>query len=582
MSQFRRHFATTMLLCFVGLSFNGGSLRAENPEEANTIGRKLGEITQASTFLELLKNTDKTKQRLFDIEATTTVFVPTNAAFEALDPARRAALTDPSNKHYLERVLSYHATHDERIDRYILTRVGLIPNGVGQFLTIDQSSDGTTTVQGAQILEGDLACSNGVVHFIDTVLDPVELDLFETLEQDGRFTILTRLIKRSGLTKLFQNRHTNYTIFAPTDSAFASLPAGTVESLLTPAKLDLLSDVIRTHITDNVFTISKIPGLRPLGTPGLNITNEYEQTLIYRLDGSQPTIDGRTILEADRVARNGILHVIDRPLMPKRDSILTVLEERGGFEIFLSLLSEAGVRDLLGQFNQKVTVFAPTDEALGAPEIQSLLAEIRRPANRERLRGLLLRHITKGQFFLTNAIAYRRFTSDLGGRIDFVRDGDRREAQGVAIVETDILARNGVVHGVDGFFPEQLDLPDQDQTWSVYRRFVFDTLIEGSRLYESQRFFEATEYFARRGYEFKVRYNTNLYRIYSVNANSFLNEDRMRNRSYDFATTAWTQRNGFVGLLRELEEVAPRIIDEIELDRGRMTETITALGSEDE
>jgi uncharacterized surface protein with fasciclin (FAS1) repeats len=246
-------------------------------------------------------------------------------------------------------------------------------------------------VDGATIEEYDLACSNGVVHFIDTVLDPIELDLFEYLEKDGRFAILTKLIKRSGQTKLFQNRHDVYTVFAPTDEAFASLPKGTVDALLLPEKLDLLSDVIKTHIALGTWTVAKIPDVPPLGTPGIDVANQYGQELVYRTANGRGTIDNIAISTADLVTRNGFVHVIDRPLLPKRDSIITALERNGGFGEFLNLARDAGIYDVLGQFQLQVTVFAPTDEAfakLPPGTVETLL----KPENKAKLKEILLLH----------------------------------------------------------------------------------------------------------------------------------------------------------------------------------------------
>ena len=75
-----------LLLTVVSLLVLGGeqACRAETPEEAATIGRKLGGIEKASTFVKLLKDTDAAKNLLFSSNGTTTVFVPTNKAFEKL------------------------------------------------------------------------------------------------------------------------------------------------------------------------------------------------------------------------------------------------------------------------------------------------------------------------------------------------------------------------------------------------------------------------------------------------------------------------------------------------------------------
>lgn len=554
----------TLSLCLLALL--PSIIFAESPEEEATIGRQLEGIEKASTFIQLLKNTDKAEALLFAASGETTVFVPTNAAFEKMDAEAREKLFDPSNKHWLERVLTYHALHSRRVDGYIIGRVDFLRNGLGQYLTVTRDADGKPTVDGATISEQDLVCSNGIVHFIDDVLEPVELDLFETLENDGRFTILTKLITRSGLSKLFQNRHSVYTVFAPTDEAFATLPEGTVEALMSPEKLDLLSDVIRSHIVQGTQTVGKIENVQPLGTPGRDPVNEYGQFLIYRSGESGPTIDDRSIIEEDLVARNGFLHVIDRPLLPKRESLIDRMEATGQFNTFLSLCKIGGIYDLLGQFNEQITVFAPTDSVFEQKALQPLVAELQKPENSDRLRGILQRHFIRGQQILaTNSIAYRRFQSTLGARIELVREGEKRSIQGVEITTEDLLARNGVAHAIDGIIDGSMETVDQDQNWTTYRQFVTESLNKGSQLYTDGKLKEATDYYARRSYEFQARYGSELVQLYGINSSSLLNKDLSRNFRYDFTLTAWKQREGFRKLLRALESKRPLLIDEIGL-----------------
>ena len=556
---------TILLLLFLATP---SLLVAENPEEEATIGRKLEGIEKASTFIQLLKNTDKAEALLFSPSGETTVFVPTNAAFEQMSEASRAKLFDPSNKHWLERVLTYHALHNRRVDGYIVGRVEFLQNGLGQYLTVTRTDNGETRIDGAKISDADLVCSNGIVHFIDRVLEPVELDLYEQLESDGRFSILTKLITRSGLSKLFQNRHQVYTVFAPTDEAFQTLPEGTVDALMSPEKLDLLSDVIRSHIVEGVKTVGKVEGVQPLGTPGTSVQNEYDQFLIFRDLDARVTIDDRTIIEQDRVTRNGFLHVIDQPLLPKRESLVDRMRNTGEFDVFLELCQKAGLYDLLGQFNEKITVFAPVDKTFETPEAKRLLEELSKPESVERLRGILQRHFIQGSTQLTtNSIAFRRFTSALRARLDFERDGDQRTIQGVELVLTDLLARNGVAHGIAGIIPGEMEPVDQDQIWNNYRTFVTETLTQGSQYYSNGDLRKATDYYARRNYEFKSRYGGELKRLYGIDANRLLTNDVRRNFRYDFAETAWSQREGFRQLLRNIEQKQPLLIDEIELRR---------------
>ena len=352
---------------------------------------------------------------------------------------------------------------------------------------------------------------------------------------------------------------------APTDEAFARLPNGTVDALLQPEKLDLLSDVIKTHISAGTKTVRKIPDVQPLGTPGFDVVNQYGQELIYRSVGGRRTIDNVNIITADLVTRNGFVHVLDRPLTPKRDSIITALERNGGFSEFLALARDAGVYDVLGQFQKQVTVFVPTDEVLKSDSLKERIKTLRSPANRERLRTVLLRHVISGRILTTNSIDYQRFTSEIAARVDLVREGAKRTIQGVQIVETDILARNGVAHGIAGFISEDMEAPDADQTWQNFVGYIKETIRVGSELYTAGKYQEAPDYYARRGYELKARFAGNFMRFYGIDAGGILNNDAQRNRDYDFAATAWSQRNKFLELQRRLETKIPLQIDEIEL-----------------
>jgi len=84
-------------------------------------------------------------------------------------------------------------------------------------------------------------------------------------------------------------------------------------------------------------------------------------------------------------------------------------------------------------------------------------------------------------------------------------------------------------------------------------------------LYTTGRYQQATEYYARRNYQLKGRYSENILRFYQINPLGILNNDILRNQDYDFASTAWVQRNKFLELLRQLETKQPLLIDELEL-----------------
>ena len=149
------------------------------------------------------------------------------------------------------------------------------------------------------------------------VLTPTTDDLFQCLQKDGRFTIFTKAITASRQGKLFQNMHSLYTTFAPTDDAFKKLPAKTVESLFLPENDERLEDIIKHHITEQVFAYGKSSGnRRSLGVSDVTPFSAFGQQLNYKFHGKHATIDGAKIIETDIPCANGIIHVIDDVILP--------------------------------------------------------------------------------------------------------------------------------------------------------------------------------------------------------------------------------------------------------------------------
>jgi uncharacterized surface protein with fasciclin (FAS1) repeats len=101
-----------------------------------------------------------------------------------------------------------------------------------------------------------------------------------------------------------------FTVFAPTNAAFEKLPAGTVESLLTPEKKDALTDILQYHVTVGVYRADQLTDGQTLGQVNggnLKISNT----------GGKIMINGNATIVQSIQASNGIIHVIDQVLLPK-------------------------------------------------------------------------------------------------------------------------------------------------------------------------------------------------------------------------------------------------------------------------
>lgn len=139
--------------------------------------------------------------------------------------------------------------------------------------------------------------------------------IVEIASGDERFTTLVAAVSAAGLVETLSGPGP-FTVFAPTNDAFAALPAGTVESLLKPENLQQLTDVLLYHVDDRKLMASGIPSgsnyFKPvLTSQRLCITNSG--TAVTIADG---TGEVATVVIADIVADNGVIHVIDKVLLP--------------------------------------------------------------------------------------------------------------------------------------------------------------------------------------------------------------------------------------------------------------------------
>jgi uncharacterized surface protein with fasciclin (FAS1) repeats len=134
-------------------------------------------------------------------------------------------------------------------------------------------------------------------------------DIVETAAAAGQFRTLLAAAEAAGLVATLKSEGP-FTIFAPTDAAFAGLPRGTVENLLKPENKAQLVKVLTYHVVPGRILAADLAGktAHPKTVQG--------QTL--RVDGRQGvTIDNAEVVEADIRADNGVIHVIDKVLLPK-------------------------------------------------------------------------------------------------------------------------------------------------------------------------------------------------------------------------------------------------------------------------
>ena len=297
-------------------------------------------------------------------------------------------------------------------------------------------------------------------------------DIVETAVTAGSFKTLAAALQAADLVATLQGKGP-FTVFAPSDEAFARLPKGTVETLLKPENKQQLVDILMYHVVSGKVTSDRVVKLR--GAKTLN-----GQRLGIRVKGGQVQLDNSTVVKADIDCSNGVIHQIDSVLLPSQDKIPAIAEKAG---VFKTLLAAAAAADLVDALTGKgpLTVFAPTDEAF-AKLPEGTVASLLKPENKGKLKDILLYHVVPGRIFSEQVVNLRSLKTLQGTAVNVTLEGGAVQINQSAVLKTDIDATNGVIHVID-----QVLLPAEDKKISSHQgsRMIENAISKGSRLFNS-------------------------------------------------------------------------------------------------
>lgn len=244
-----------------------------------------------------------------------TVFAPTNAAFAAL--LAELGLTKEAllaNKPLLTAVLTYHVLGSRVVRADVPLGKAITPVSGGFFKI--ESANGLKITDGRNrvttITSTDIQASNGVVHLVDRVLLPADKDIVATAMAVPDFSILVEAVAAAGLVATLKGPGP-FTLFAPTNAAFAALLAelGLAKEALL-ADTALLTRVLTYHVVPARVLKAEVPVNTAIATvkgqgftvnPSLVITDQSLRT--------------SRIVATDVFASNGVVHTVDRVLLPK-------------------------------------------------------------------------------------------------------------------------------------------------------------------------------------------------------------------------------------------------------------------------
>lgn len=135
-------------------------------------------------------------------------------------------------------------------------------------------------------------------------------DLIETAQASGQFSTFLKAVSAVNLTSVLKTNQ-NLTLFAPTDAAFAALPAGELDKLMLPENGPMLQKVLTYHLINAKVDSTKIKGAKG------EVKSVEGSSLLLDGSGATPMVDNAAIVQTDVMASNGVLHVVDKVLLPK-------------------------------------------------------------------------------------------------------------------------------------------------------------------------------------------------------------------------------------------------------------------------
>ncbi len=381
-----------------------------------------------------------------------TVFAPTNAAFDNLpDGVLDDLLANPD---ILAQVLQYHVVAGKVMSADVST--GSVPTLLSG-ASIDVVVDGTqiTLNDLSNVIGADVDASNGVVHLIDEVLIPPTIELPKdniveiaqaTPELSSLVTILTKF---PDLVTALSSDGT-YTVFAPTNDAFAALLTAIGQTSVDDVPESVLRSILEYHVISTAVVMS---GDLSDGQTAEALSGE---TITVEIDGTDVFISGAKVVLPDVEASNGVVHVVENVMVPPSivpivGTIVAPAYFNKDFTVLISavLAADEDILSVLlsnGPSNNGLTLFAPTNDAFAAAGITTL-------PDGATVSAVLKYHVIDATVMAadlpTTGTGASAVTS-LGGDFYLTNKGGGVFINGNSqVVSTDIDGSNGVVHVIN-------------------------------------------------------------------------------------------------------------------------------------
>ena len=443
------------LLLLIAVSVLTTSCNDEDPDDMDnevvnqTILEIAQETTELSTLVSAVGGYDDLVAALGDTEASLTVFAPTNTAFQTLLEVLGYSSLDAVPDDLLKQVLQYHVVGSAAMSSDLNYGQSLETLLEGESVMV--SINGSTVMFNmSTVVTADIEATNGVVHVIDAVLVPSFIAVSDIVElavaTDDLSILVQALTKFDDLVEALSDNSGQYTVFAPTNEAFADLLGIVGQEELDDIPESVLRRILEYHVVSG--TVAASGDL----SDGQEIATLLEGESVKVTLGSSVQIDNATVVTADVNAINGVVHIVDEVLVPSLEaSIVNTVVEPAYFNAdFITLTSAVVKADLLTTLidsESSFTVFAPTNAAFEAAGITSL-----DDYSAEQLADVLLYHVLdfEADQEAVAALGTGSAVPSLGGNSYLSINADGIFLNGISqVVATDIAADNGVVHVID-------------------------------------------------------------------------------------------------------------------------------------
>jgi transforming growth factor-beta-induced protein len=405
-------------------------------------------------------------------DGTFTLFAPTDAAFNRLPAATIGFLTSPLGLDDLTELMLYHAVEAVIPTTLLVDGAGL-PTSQGKSISISIAGDTIMVNNDATVIDADILALNGLTHGIDRVLmipedtppsmpvDPIEdpysfeppspnYSIYNLASTDPILSTLTITLDASGIAQALNNPAATFiTAFGPINPAWSTLPDGLLDTLLTPPFKQHLYELALYHISDEVITSTDL-------FPGKIITMQNGETVTYSEDDQGLGFFNEAGIAISNVrASNGAAFLLTGVLEPSF-FFRTVIDLEGGFSTLLSLVAVAELEATLR--GGAWTLFAPTNAAFDKLD-QATLGFLTSAAGKNDLIEILQYHVVSYVLTSDNLTNGAMATTAQGSMVTISIEDSQVKVNDATIINTDILAINGVTHGIDTVLLPAADNP---------------------------------------------------------------------------------------------------------------------------